>query len=400
MAYFHMFLALVSPWLALAARPDKRAQLVAEEASGSDVGARGEGVKLNKTRDLKGKRHNSTILVQAVSHDDDATLKGYYTFQQKSTNRYMDAHTSGEHSVVTRPAQDNDSQMWLIMPARTGVYTIQQKSNNRYLTAHLVGEALSAVTRDAQDDDSQRWLITKVEKGVYRVQGKSNNRYLDAHEQGHDHAVLLQDAEDDDRHTWLLKLAEMNVSVKNAAGSAMLVGGSTEDANDNKKKDHALYDPCAKDDETCECFEHRDQNFCNTCAVDCGPCKEYCGYNEGPAPTPPPPPPAKQGWFFTEKGETCETGCRRLGFECNDADLKEYVKAVTHGDDLAQAEAKMEVIAKETGECCESYEHGSQVLKLNPGPGKCMVPSASFDGFHCGQDPGDEYKSLCWCSEP
>jgi hypothetical protein len=35
--------------------------------------------------------------------------------------------------------------------------------------------------------------------------------------------------------------------------------------------------PCDVDKASCECFAHRDPNFCNTCAVDCGPCRAFCG---------------------------------------------------------------------------------------------------------------------------
>ena len=41
-------------------------------------------------------------------------MQGTYTIQQKSNNRFMDAHESGSFSVVTRPAQNNDTQRWLI----------------------------------------------------------------------------------------------------------------------------------------------------------------------------------------------------------------------------------------------------------------------------------------------
>jgi hypothetical protein len=51
--------------------------------------------------------------------------------------------------------------------------------------------------------------------------------------------------------------------------------------------------PCDMNDASCECFVHRDANFCNTCAVDCGPCQAFCGVTPAPpAPTVEPGPPA------------------------------------------------------------------------------------------------------------
>ena len=44
---------------------------------------------------------------------------GVYTIQQKSTNRYVDAHekSSKDYSLVTRSAQNNSSQQWILKPA-------------------------------------------------------------------------------------------------------------------------------------------------------------------------------------------------------------------------------------------------------------------------------------------
>lgn len=41
---------------------------------------------------------------------------GMYTIQQKSNGRFLDAHEISEKdfSVVTRTAQNNDTQLWVI----------------------------------------------------------------------------------------------------------------------------------------------------------------------------------------------------------------------------------------------------------------------------------------------
>ena len=38
-------------------------------------------------------------------------------------------------ALVTRPAQNNRTQQWIIIPVG-GVFTIQQKSNGRFVDAH------------------------------------------------------------------------------------------------------------------------------------------------------------------------------------------------------------------------------------------------------------------------
>jgi uncharacterized membrane protein YuzA (DUF378 family) len=45
-------------------------------------------------------------------------LSGAYTIRQKSNGRYVDAHqtSKNDYRLVTRPAQNNDTQRWLINP--------------------------------------------------------------------------------------------------------------------------------------------------------------------------------------------------------------------------------------------------------------------------------------------
>jgi len=49
--------------------------------------------------------------------------------------------------------------------------------------------------------------------------------------------------------------------------------------------------PCDENGQSCECFAHRDSNFCKSCADDCGPCRAFCGVAapEPPAQAPPAP---------------------------------------------------------------------------------------------------------------
>ena len=112
-----------------------------------------------------------------------------YTIQQKSNNRYMDAHETSaqDFSVVTRPMQGNDTQRWILTPLGGGTYTIQQKSNNRFLDAYGVpgtpkstAEDWAVVTRTAQGNDTQRWIINAGGGDTYTIKQKSNNRLLEA----------------------------------------------------------------------------------------------------------------------------------------------------------------------------------------------------------------------------
>merc|ERR1712173_420768 len=86
----------------------------------------------------------------------------------KVNNRYLDAHESGEFGAVTRAAQGNDSQKWLLTQVGN-YYTIQQKVNNRYLDAYEDNSNdFGAVTRTAQNNDSQKWKLTYVAGGSGR----------------------------------------------------------------------------------------------------------------------------------------------------------------------------------------------------------------------------------------
>ncbi len=131
---------------------------------------------------------------------------GAYTIQQKSNNRFVDAHVSGnDFSVVTRTAQNNDTQRWILTPVG-GVYTIQQKSNNRFVDAHVSGNDFSVVTRTAQNNDTQRWVLSHLDKDLctYTIQQFSNGRFVDAHESGNNFSVVTRTAQNNDTQRWTL----------------------------------------------------------------------------------------------------------------------------------------------------------------------------------------------------
>jgi hypothetical protein len=111
------------------------------------------------------------------------------TMQQKENMRYLDAseRRRKNYRAVTRTAQGNDSQKWVIKKVGDGEFTMQQKVNMRYLDAYekkhnYRRRTYRAVTRKAQGNDSQKWVIKKVDDGEYTVQQKVNMRYLDAYQ--------------------------------------------------------------------------------------------------------------------------------------------------------------------------------------------------------------------------
>jgi hypothetical protein len=89
---------------------------------------------------------------------------GVYTVQQQSSGRFLDAYeSSNDFKAVTRPAQNDDSQRWVIQAMGNDEFTIQQLVNGQFLDAHeSSGSDFSVVTRGPQNNDSQRWVILAV----------------------------------------------------------------------------------------------------------------------------------------------------------------------------------------------------------------------------------------------
>jgi len=155
--------------------------------------------------------------VQAVNYMYFPSLpflleRGIYTIQQKSNNRFVDAHeySGKDFGLVTRPAQNNSTQRWIIKPVG-GIYTIQQKSNNRFVDAHeYEGKDYGLVTRLAQNNPTQRWIITH-EGGPFTIQQQSNNRFVDAYENaGKDFALVTRPAQNNDSQRWMLTASGNN----------------------------------------------------------------------------------------------------------------------------------------------------------------------------------------------
>ena len=133
------------------------------------------------------------------------------TIQQKSNNRFLDAHASSNNdfSAVTRTAQNNNTQRWVFMhsPENLSTYTIQQLVNGRFLDAYgSSGKDFSAVTRTAQNNDTQKWILAPLGADTYTIQQKHNDRFLDAHtSSGNDFSAVTRTAQNNNTQRWILK---------------------------------------------------------------------------------------------------------------------------------------------------------------------------------------------------
>ncbi len=99
--------------------------------------------------------------VRRLDHASFPLNNGVYRVRQKSSGRFLDApeDSGNDFSVVTRGAQNNNTQRWRFTSVGM-VGTIHEVSSGRYLDAHQhSGADFSVVTPGAQNNDTQRWLI-------------------------------------------------------------------------------------------------------------------------------------------------------------------------------------------------------------------------------------------------
>lgn len=129
---------------------------------------------------------------------------GTYTIQQVSNGRYLDAHlvASDDFRVVTRNAQNNPTQLWVLNRKANGTYSIQQRSNMQYLDAHEGSHDNSIVTRPAQGNSTQEWRFKKLPNGNFTIRQRSNGRFMDAHEGVKDNDVVTRNAQSNKTQQW------------------------------------------------------------------------------------------------------------------------------------------------------------------------------------------------------
>lgn len=167
----------------------------------------------------------------------------YYTIQQKSTGRFVDAYeNTNDSAAVLRFAQHNDTQKWRFtpVPGDENVYTIQQVSNARYLDAYQNNENekdYAVVMRPMQDNATQRWRLTPTGNDTYSIQQQSTDRFMDAHDtSGHDFALVTRTQQTDDSQQWLIKPVELRGTyvIKHKATRRFV------DAYENTDNDYAM----------------------------------------------------------------------------------------------------------------------------------------------------------------
>jgi hypothetical protein len=175
---------------------------------------------------------------------------GAYTIQQKSSTRFMDAHesSSNDFSVVTRTTQKNDTQKWVLLhlDADLCTYTMQQLRNGRFVDAHeSSGPDFSVVTRTAQHNDTQRWILNSLGNNTYTIRQKSNGRFFDAHESsGNDFSVVTRTAQNNDTQRWILTLVGGVYTIQQKSNSRFL------DAHESSDKDFSVVTRVAQNNDT------------------------------------------------------------------------------------------------------------------------------------------------------
>ena len=177
------------------------------------------------------------------------SLYGLFTIRQKSSGRFLDAYesTGNDFNVVTRTAQNNDTQRWTITPVGT-VFTMQQKSNGRFVDAHeSESNDFNVVTRTAQNNDTQRWVLREVHGmlSTYTIQQLSNGRYLDAYETGNDFDVVTRTAQNNDSQRWIVKpLGDNTYTIQQKANGRYI------DAHEISTVDFSLVTRTEQDNDT------------------------------------------------------------------------------------------------------------------------------------------------------
>ena len=145
----------------------------------------------------------------------------------------MDAHEIEEKdfALVTRPAQNNDTQRWTLNPVGV-VCTIQQQSSGRFVDAYQSsGHDFALVTRIAKNDDAQRWIVITSGNNTFTIQQKSSGRFMDAHEiEEKDFALVTRPAQNNDTQRWLIKSVGFHWPVWPVSWNQIIFGRREEPA--------------------------------------------------------------------------------------------------------------------------------------------------------------------------
>lgn len=121
-----------------------------------------------------------------------------YTMMQASSGQFADAYENDdphEFRMVTRTRQSNKSQNWHFTLAG-GIYRLQQTSSGLYVDAYQSDDH-KMVVRQEQDNDTQLWAILPLEERTYRLVQVSSGRHADAHDvPDHDYRMATRPRQD------------------------------------------------------------------------------------------------------------------------------------------------------------------------------------------------------------
>ena len=108
---------------------------------------------------------------------------------------------------MTRTAQNNDTQRWVLTHLGGHTYTIQQKSNGRFVDAHEITEKDFARDPDGPEQRHSTVGADALRRRYVHYPAKSNGRFVDAHEiTEKDFALVTRTAQNNDTQRWLIKI--------------------------------------------------------------------------------------------------------------------------------------------------------------------------------------------------
>ena len=198
-------------------------------------------------------------LALAIAPGIASAFSGDFTIQQQSSGLYLDAHEgTKDNMVVTRPAQNNNTQVWTLQQLSAHVYTIRQKSNGRYLDAYEGEKDSTLVTRNNQNNATQRWVLTRWSEGganAYRVQQLSTSRFMDAYAGEKDNRVVTRNFQENATQVWIIKKAPVITTPPPAPLNGLYFikqnsSGMFLDAHQNEGKDWRIVTRAAQNNTT------------------------------------------------------------------------------------------------------------------------------------------------------
>lgn len=173
---------------------------------------------------------------------------GVYTIQQKSNRRFVDTHkdSRGDFRLVTRLPQADDTQKWILMHLGRDEYTLQQLSSRWFVGADPLeaSRRFALVTRQGRRY-SQKWILKSSGDNTFTLRQKSTGRFMDAYEtEAEDFALVTRPAQHDDTQRWILTPVTVFYTIR------QLSNGRFVDAHEMEANDFALVTREAQNDDT------------------------------------------------------------------------------------------------------------------------------------------------------